>query len=71
LAKLSDSVASLPIALLVGKILDKPPLSVASAHGKWRLQPEFKSEYSIGRKCDIPASVRPAPAAVGRQDRNG
>jgi D-3-phosphoglycerate dehydrogenase len=50
LAKLSDSAASLPIALFVGEIRDKLPFSVASAHGKWRLQPEFKSEYSIGRK---------------------
>jgi hypothetical protein len=33
----------------VGEIRDKLPFSVASAHGKWRLQPEFKSEYSIAQ----------------------
>jgi hypothetical protein len=66
LAKLSDPAAFLPIALFVGEIPDKLPFSVASAQGKWRLQPEFKSEYSIGRKRHPgigPDPIRPLLAA--------
>jgi hypothetical protein len=64
LAKLSGSAAFLPIALFVGEIPEKLLFSVASAQGKWRLQPEFKSEYSIRRKRHPGIGPDPAPAAV-------